>query len=425
MSATRIDSPAMDDVIDAYCGNPWRPNAEALRTSVARSGFAPTPDRGPDAWLQWWDLLPESLRSREAAIAACVGLSRSTDAPWESMTELARRLPKPERRDAPALAGRALALERGLAPLVGTSEPLRGALETVWRACFGPSLAQADALDDALRETPVWIHGETGTGRQVVAEAVAASCQGRLKRSLAEWRPGSVARVDATTLDESEQVHALLANIADDEDGSLPDALLVTDVARLQPRAQAALSRRVEGPESRDPNAPRLIVTAQTGPSVAAAEGVPVALLRPLSSITIELPPLRTRREDVFAIAIHEATTFGLGDDVAVRSRIDAFLTGPAARHPWPGNLRELRAVVRELVLGIEPRLDARNELRAPPSSRAPAALVSGAWSMDDARAWYARHVRAMCPSDVEAARRLDINRGTLARILRDATDAK
>lgn len=421
MSSTQHDSPAMDDVIHVYCGNPWRANAAERHEAIDRSGFAPSADRGPEAWLQWWDLLPEGLRTREAAIAACVGLSRAAADPWPAMTELARRFPKPVRSDAPALAGRALTLERGLAPLVGASEPLRLALEAVWHACFGPSLAATDTIADALRETPVWIHGETGTGRHLVAEAVAASCQGRLKRSQAEWRPGEVARVDASTLDEAEQVEALLANIVDDD--TLPDALLVTDATELAPRAQAALARRVEGPESRDPNAPRLVVTARCSPAVAAAEGVPAALLRPLSSITIELPPLRMRRDDVFSIAMTELSALGLGDDVGARSRVDAFLIGAAARHPWPGNLRELRAVVREVVLGIAPRLDARNELRAPPSTRAPAAVVSGAWTMNEARSWYARHVRAMSASDVEAAKRLDINRGTLARILRESRD--
>jgi hypothetical protein len=417
-----IDSPALADVVALYCGNPWRPGIEARQDAVRRSGFAPAPDRGPDAWLHWWDLLPDHLRGREAAIAACVGLSQSTDDPWESMTELARRLPRPLRKDAPALAGRALALARGLSAFVGTSTSLRETLAHIWTACFGSSLIVSDGLVDALRETPVWICGETGTGCRLAAEAAASSCQGRLKRSLAEWRPGTIARVDSTVLDEDGQVDALLSHIEEDTDG-LPDALLVCDLVSLAPRGMAALVRRLEGPESRDPNAPRLIVTAATAPPIAMAQGMPSALVRPLSSITIEMPPLRARRQDVVPIAMAELATLGLGDDDAISERVTRFLDGPASRHPWPGNLRELRAVVRELALGLTPRLDPRAELKAPSSRRAPAALLAGAWTVSDARTWYARHVRAMCASDVEAARRLEINRGTLARILRDETD--
>jgi DNA-binding NtrC family response regulator len=70
-----------------------------------------------------------------------------------------------------------------------------------------------------------------------------------------------------------------------------------------------------------------------------------------LSVATIELPPLRSRREDIPALARHflrkNAEDFGF-DPPRITPEAVALLQNDS----WPGNVRELENVIRRLLLG-------------------------------------------------------------------------
>jgi DNA-binding NtrC family response regulator len=69
-----------------------------------------------------------------------------------------------------------------------------------------------------------------------------------------------------------------------------------------------------------------------------------------LKVVTVSLPPLRQRTEDIPLLVAHFVARFNaqLGRNVA---RVEPQLLALLQAHPWPGNVRELRNVVENMVL--------------------------------------------------------------------------
>jgi two-component system nitrogen regulation response regulator GlnG len=91
-------------------------------------------------------------------------------------------------------------------------------------------------------------------------------------------------------------------------------------------------------------------------------------LLHRLAGYEIRLPPLRERREDIgalfLAFAREELETIGEAHKLSPTDPYaEPWLPAPVAAmltmHPWPGNIRQLRNVTRQLVIGSRgsPRL--------------------------------------------------------------------
>jgi DNA-binding NtrC family response regulator len=74
-----------------------------------------------------------------------------------------------------------------------------------------------------------------------------------------------------------------------------------------------------------------------------------------LSVLPIELPPLRHRPSDIPVLAAHFLETFGREFGKGV-TEIAPDTMEALTRHPWPGNIRELRNVVERSVLLSEGR---------------------------------------------------------------------
>ena len=67
-----------------------------------------------------------------------------------------------------------------------------------------------------------------------------------------------------------------------------------------------------------------------------------------LAVVSLELPPLRERKEDIPVLVDHFLTSLG-----ADRSQLPPGALERFVEHPWPGNIRELKnAVERAVVLG-------------------------------------------------------------------------
>ena len=69
-----------------------------------------------------------------------------------------------------------------------------------------------------------------------------------------------------------------------------------------------------------------------------------------LAVITIDLPPLRVRGEDILLLAAHFLDKFNAKYDKAVRG-IDDSAARSLLEYPWPGNVRELSHVIERAVL--------------------------------------------------------------------------
>ena len=140
-----------------------------------------------------------------------------------------------------------------------------------------------------------------------------------------------------------------------------------------------------------------------------------------LKVLTLEIPPLRERQEDIIALASHflaeEKTTAALFS-AAAQERLLA--------HEWPGNVRELQNAVKHgaaLAIGSEildedfPDELRRSRTPQPAETPAPTPLRT----LDDVMRQHILYVLNACGgSQSEAARILGIARNTLWRKLRE-----
>jgi DNA-binding NtrC family response regulator len=243
---------------------------------------------------------------------------------------------------APAPAG---APPARLAGIVGRCAQLQGLFEQLVR------LAGSDVA--------VHVYGETGTGKEKVAEALH-------HHSSRRDRPFVPVNASALSdeLFESEMwghVRGAFSGAVTDRRGLVAEAdsgtLFLDEVADLTPRSQARLLRFLTTGEYRrvgESQARRANVRIVTAANVALAERVAGGsfrsdLLYRLVETTISLPPLRERGEDVILLAQHF-----LGQEAArlgrPAPRLTPELCAALRAHAWPGNVRELRSEIRRLV---------------------------------------------------------------------------
>ena len=212
---------------------------------------------------------------------------------------------------------------------------------------------------------PVVLEGETGTGKEVLAEALHE--EGPRKNA-----PFIV--FDCTTvapnLVESElfghEKGAFTGAIATKK-GVFEEAdtgtLLIDEIGDLPLDLQAKLLRALERSETRKVGATSrftkfdvrvLAATRRDLDREVQAGRFRDDLFHRLAVARIELPPLRRRKGDVAVLVEHMASSMGASLDA-----IPAEILARWEEAPWPGNVRELRnAVARRLALG---------ELETPP----------------------------------------------------------
>ncbi|MDK3026469.1 sigma-54 dependent transcriptional regulator [Cupriavidus taiwanensis] len=216
--------------------------------------------------------------------------------------------------------------------------------------------------DLAGTDANVLIHGETGTGKELVARClheasprharnfVAINCGG-LPEQLFEseifgHEAGSFTGAARRRIGKIE--HAEGGTLFLDEIESMPMPLQIKLLRVLQERV-------VERLGSNQPVPVNTRVVAATKAELRAlsdAGQFRADLYYRLNVITLELPPLRERREDVPALFEHFVA------QAALRFERDAVPATPAelsalVAYPWPGNVRELRNLAERHVLGL------------------------------------------------------------------------
>ncbi|HEV7784000.1 MAG TPA: sigma-54-dependent Fis family transcriptional regulator, partial [Thermoanaerobaculia bacterium] len=101
----------------------------------------------------------------------------------------------------------------------------------------------------------------------------------------------------------------------------------------------------------------RVLAAAGTGLETRVQTGdFRAPLLHRLSGYEIWLPPLRDRREDVGRLLVHflrqELAATGEARHLDAETWLPAHLVARLARFSWPGNVRQLRNLVRQIVIG-------------------------------------------------------------------------
>ena len=329
-----------------------------------------------------------------------------------------------------ALGGRSVRAERDrlreelhdlkAGPMVGRSRALAAVLEQIERVAATP-------------RTTVLVLGESGTGKELVARAihdqsdratgpfVALNCAALsgelLEAELFGYEPG------AFTGGNPKGHHGLFA-AADggtlflDELGELAPALQAKLLRVLQERVY----RRVGGNEDIAVDARILASTHRDLPAMVEAGSFREDLFYRLNVLSITVPPLRERKEDVTPIATHFLAQFGKELGRSFAGFTDAAATALEA-HPWPGNVRELRNVIeRAAILAhdgtVRPEHLSLESTRTTAPKTAPGtgpALPLTSLRLKDLEEALVRHALDSCAGNRSlAARELGINRTTL-----------
>jgi two-component system response regulator AtoC len=315
------------------------------------------------------------------------------------------------------------ALRRGLRDryrldnVVGRSEAMLQVYKTAAR------VASTDAT--------VLIQGESGTGKELVARAihtasprasgpfVAVDCgaiaEGVLESELFGHARGAFTGAQAARRGLFEEAHH--GTLFLDEIGDIGQNLQ----ARLLRALQEGTIRRVG---TNEPIAVDVRIVAATNRDMEAAVkqgSFRADLYYRLHVVSIRIPPLRERREDIPLLAEHFAQKHGRAEGSAISPEAREILLA----HDWPGNVRELENVIaRALALnpsGVVVPEDLPEAIRAavPAPAKAPLPDVSDRPSLAELERRYASQVlQETGGNKTRAAEVLGIDRKTLYRIL-------
>jgi DNA-binding NtrC family response regulator len=251
--------------------------------------------------------------------------------------------------------------------------PREELVEELWRDLLGaPTIIGVSPAARSLREAlpsaansrdPLFIRGESGSGRRLLAIAVHRAGPRSDRPFIAENLAMVPEALRETGLFGAGGKPGLL-----DEAGE--GTLYLAGVEHLPPRAQERLAARL-GQSGGQPGPcppPRLIASADEAPGGAVRHGrLQRELADLLSVFVLEVPPLRARPEDIPLIAEHllrrRATAMGTNPPVLAPETVDAL-----KMHSWPDNVRGLD---EELSLAAAGRATIMIEHLSPAVSRA------------------------------------------------------
>ncbi len=212
-------------------------------------------------------------------------------------------------------------------------------------------------------ENTVLINGESGTGKELIAEAIHRNSP----RS-----SGPFVKLNCAALVET----LLLSELFGHERGSFTGAhqrkigrfemaaggtIFLDEIGDISPKTQVALLRvlqekefeRVGGGQTIQMQA-RIVFATNRNLAQMVQEGTfREDLYYRLKGITIDLPPLRERPEDIVVLSEHFLEQYAQESGSAAKllsSQAEQLLTS----YPWPGNIRELENMLRSVALFAE-----------------------------------------------------------------------
>ncbi|SMC85566.1 two component, sigma54 specific, transcriptional regulator, Fis family [Desulfocicer vacuolatum DSM 3385] len=283
--------------------------------------------------------------------------------------------------------------------------------------------------DIAQSNTPVFITGETGTGKELVARAIHL----RSKRLFSPFVAINCGAVTETLL-ESElfghergaftgatQVRRGRIELAD------TGTLFLDEVGEISPRMQVTLLRvlekktffRLGGSQEIHSDFRLICATHRDISALIESRAFRRDFYFRINVINIDIPPLRDRIEDIPLLALHFLEKFSreMGKNVEGLSP-EAFEL--LTKYDWPGNVRELKNVMeRAVVLCKEPTVKKSLLTFLRPERQLPGegGLEKDLIRLSDVEASHIKHTLGACGGNVsKCAELLNIDRGTLSR---------
>jgi DNA-binding NtrC family response regulator len=303
--------------------------------------------------------------------------------------------------------------QQSMEGIVGQSEAMRNLNVVVQRI--------------ARTHSTVLIEGETGTGKEMVTRAihkasgrsgafVAVNC-GSISPDLLESELFGHTRGAFTGAQAARDglfVHAMDGTLFLDEIGEMPLAMQAKLLRVLEQRSVRPVGSDREIPV----NCRVIAATNRAIPELVQAGLFREDLYYRLNVLTITVPPLRERLDDIPLLAQHfsEILSAALGVAPLPFNHSDIITM---QRYDWPGNVREFRNVIeRSLLLGKLPGDCCENAMT--PSVTEVLDTASDYplhWTMADVEKQHMlRVLQSVAGNKSEAARRLGVSRKTLER---------
>ena len=254
-----------------------------------------------------------------------------------------------------AALSRLVGAREGLAGLVGNSPPMQRLYDLIERVAPAP--------------LPVLVRGESGTGKELVARALH-------DRSPRAGHP--FVAVNCTTLPDSLLESELFGHIkgaftgaGNSRKGLFLEAdggtLFLDEIGDMPVALQARVLRVLEDQQIRPVGADsnrtvdvRVVAATHQPLETMVEQGrFRADLLYRLDGITLRIPPLRERREDVPVLAMHALARVRASFPASLARSLSPALLARLAQRPWGGNVRELHQLVRRMaVLATQEVLD-------------------------------------------------------------------
>lgn len=203
--------------------------------------------------------------------------------------------------------------------MVGRDAKLRQIIEII------KTVAPSDAA--------VLIEGESGTGKQLIADAIHAQ---------SHHCSGPLIRVNCAAIPPDLFEAELFGSIEAANGGTL----LIDEIAEIPSHVQSKLFRVLQ-----EQKPCRLIAITTRNTTKLLEDGrLKKDLYFCISTIKINVPPLRERLDDVPLISRHFLARFNKQYGRKIR-RISQETVFCLLRYDWPGNIRELESVIERAVL--------------------------------------------------------------------------
>ena len=231
-------------------------------------------------------------------------------------------------------------------------------------AMIGSSAAMRSIFDKIAKTAPtngrVLITGSNGTGKELVARAI----HERSRRDEGPFIKLNCAAIPSELIESELFGHekGAFTGATQQRRGKFELAdggtLFLDEVGDMNPSAQAKVLRvlqeseleRVGGSETLRVDVRVLAATNKNLEEEIAAGRFREDLYYRLNVVPIEVPPLRTRREDIAGLVEHFLTTVCAANDRKTK-RIAPGAVSLLMQYDWPGNVRELKNMVERLVI--------------------------------------------------------------------------
>jgi len=244
--------------------------------------------------------------------------------------------------------------------LVGSSRPIREIHKLIGKL--------------AARDVTVLIEGESGTGKELIARAIHFESP----RSLNPFVPVNVAAIPKDLL-ESELfgcVRGAFTGATEDRTGYFEKAgkgtLFLDEIGEMPINLQAKILRvlqerevqRLGSSEPRPVEARIIAATNQSLSKLVREKKFREDLYYRLNVVPIEVPPLRTRRDDIVTLAEYFVKRFC--DELASPAKqISEPVLKALKSYTWPGNVRELENVIKRAIV-LSPGITIQPEVVTP-----------------------------------------------------------